>query len=261
MFPFNTDGIDPSASNVLIERIEVTNWDDVVAVKPADRTGTIATCAENIIARDIKVRYGVGASIGSVSPHEDYSCVRNVTFSNWTFDTPMKAIYIKTNPGTTSSMKPGSGGEITNITYENMVIRNPIWWGIYIGPQQMLEPDGTGPGCMLYPFTPCETQPLITISDITLRNITSTGGPLTPGVVRCHETNPCKNINFENVNLKSWWSNWGGNFITENVYGNVTDCLPAPTFNSTHSESIFSDSGDLSQLFGSAFKIVANLLI
>lgn len=217
MFPFNTDGIDPSGTNILIERVDITNWDDAVAIKPANKKGKIATCAENIIARDINVKYGVGASIGSVPANDNYNCVRNVTFSNWTFDTPMKAIYIKTDPGTTKSMLPGSGGEITNITYENIKIRNPVWWGIYIGPQQMKEPDGRGPGCMLYPLSACETQPLITISDITLRNITSEGGILTPGIVRCHETNPCKNINFENVNIKGWWSSWGGNFITENV--------------------------------------------
>ena len=47
----------------------------------------------------------------------------------------------------------------------------PIWWAIYIGPQQMKEPDGDGPGCMLYPFDKkgtCETQPRVTLKKITL---------------------------------------------------------------------------------------------
>jgi len=35
MFPFNTDGIDPSGSNILIERVNITNFDDAVAIKPA----------------------------------------------------------------------------------------------------------------------------------------------------------------------------------------------------------------------------------
>lgn len=34
-FPLNTDGIDPSGTNVLIERVNITNFDDAVAVKPA----------------------------------------------------------------------------------------------------------------------------------------------------------------------------------------------------------------------------------
>jgi len=160
----------------------------------------------------------VGATIGSVTPSDHYRCVRNVTFSNIDFDTPLKAIYIKTNQGTTTSMLPGSGGEIKNIVYENITMKNPVWWNIYIGPQQMKEPDGRGPGCMLYPLDPdCDTQPLITISDITLRNITSTGGLLSPGIIRCHETNPCKNVNFENVKIASMAIGLGGNFIVENV--------------------------------------------
>lgn len=35
--PLNTDGIDPSGSNVTIKNIKITNWDDAVAVKPANK--------------------------------------------------------------------------------------------------------------------------------------------------------------------------------------------------------------------------------
>lgn len=44
-FPLNTDGIDPSGTNILIERVKITNFDDAVAIKPADKEGKIATCA------------------------------------------------------------------------------------------------------------------------------------------------------------------------------------------------------------------------
>ena len=71
---------------------------------------------------------------------------------------------MKTNPGFGT-------GEINNIIYEDMIITYPIWWGIYIGPQQQKEPDGFGAGCLLYPLEPCETQPLIDMNNITLRNI------------------------------------------------------------------------------------------
>jgi polygalacturonase len=33
--PLNTDGIDPSGSNVTIKNIKITNWDDAIAVKPS----------------------------------------------------------------------------------------------------------------------------------------------------------------------------------------------------------------------------------
>ena len=35
-FPLNTDGIDPAGSNILIERVNITNYDDAVAIKPAN---------------------------------------------------------------------------------------------------------------------------------------------------------------------------------------------------------------------------------
>ena len=137
-FPLNTDGINPAGSNILIERINITNFDDAVAVKPITMYGgyEMAKCSENITVRNMNINFGVGLSIGAVSADDNYKCVRNVTFQNSTFNHPIKAVYIKTNPGDTTSMLPGSGGEISNILYENLEIHHPIWWSIYIGPQQ-----------------------------------------------------------------------------------------------------------------------------
>ena len=143
----------------------------------------------------------------------------------------MKAIYIKTNPGTGT-------GEITDILYENIKIHNPIWYGIYIGPQQMEEPDGRGPGCMTYPFQKCETQPNIDVRNITLRNVTSEGGILPPGIVRCNASNPCQNINFENVQLSGWWRDLNWTFISEYAHGSVVNSYPDPLLNEA-SEKVF----------------------
>lgn len=134
-YPLNTDGVDPAGKNILIERLNITNHDDAVAVKPMNKKGKFATCSENIMVRDCNIYFGVGMTIGSVPALDEYNCVRNVTFLNHKFYHPYKAIYVKTNPGLTTSMLPGSGGEITNITYENIEIHYPIWWSIYIGPQ------------------------------------------------------------------------------------------------------------------------------
>ena len=43
---------------------------------------------------------------------------------------PIKGIYVKPNPG------DHGDGLIQNITYENFVMETPIWWAIWIGPQQ-----------------------------------------------------------------------------------------------------------------------------
>jgi len=70
---------------------------------------------------------GVGMTIGSVPPSSNHACVRRVTFNNINFEYPLKAIYVKTNPGSGT-------GEIRDILYENIKIHFPVWWNIYIGP-------------------------------------------------------------------------------------------------------------------------------
>lgn len=181
--PLNTDGIDPYGSNVLIERVNITNFDDAVAVKPSHKSWKVAKdgCSQDVLVRNANVKFGVGMSIGSVPPADDHACVRRVTFQDIKFQYPIQAIYVKTNPGFGT-------GEITNITYERINIHFPIWFGMYIGPQHMKNPDGsgTGAGCMEYPLAKCITQPLIDIHNITLRDINSTSGLLPPGIIRCN---------------------------------------------------------------------------
>ena len=55
MFPFNTDGIDILGRNVLIERCNITNYDDAVAIKPLKRDNdkSLYKCSENIMVRDM----------------------------------------------------------------------------------------------------------------------------------------------------------------------------------------------------------------
>jgi len=86
---------------------------------------------------------------------------------------------------------------------------------------------------MIYPLNKhgCETQPLITVANITLRNITSHGGLLPPGIIRCNETNPCTGINFENVHVSGWWSFFKLNFIVEQATGSVVNSVPIPALN------------------------------
>lgn len=134
-FPLNTDGIDLYGRNVLIERVKITNFDDGVVVKPSCMDNKF-DCSENIVVRDSEFWYTVGFSIGSVYPDDSYPCVRNVTFENSVFHHPIKSVYVKSNPGNTTSMIPGSGGLVEKIVYQNLTMHNAIWWNIYIGPQQ-----------------------------------------------------------------------------------------------------------------------------
>lgn len=213
-YALNTDGIDPSGSNILIRNLTITSYDDAVAVKPAHQGGQIAKCAENIHVENILVYFGVGMTIGTVPPHNLHNCIRNVTFKNITFKDPFKAVYIKTNPGVNGD------GIIENILYDGLTIERPLWWAIYIGPQQQKQPDGGGPGCMLYPLLKeCNTQPRVTIRNITIRNVVSTDGVFPPGIIRCNSTNPCTDFTFENVKVTGWFSYMWLGYITENVVG------------------------------------------
>jgi hypothetical protein len=201
MFPFNTDGVDPHGTDMHIYNLTVQNWDDVVVPKPGSKSDIYGNCTENFLVENITVRLGVGMSIGSVPPAESFRCIRNITFRNVEMKYPFKGIYVKTNPGNTG------GGLVTNIIYQNISMSSPIWWAIYIGPQQMLEPDGSGPGCMIYPFDPkgrCSTQPLITMQNITLQNVSITDSLLYPVTIRCNVSNPCRWFRFENVTTDRW---------------------------------------------------------
>ena len=84
---------------------------------------------------------------------------------------------------------------------------------------------------MLYPILPeCHTQPLITVSNITLRNITSDEGWLPPGIIRCNATNPCSGFVFDNVQVKGWFNKHDLGYITENVQGVSINSYPDPGF-------------------------------
>ena len=139
--PLNTDGIDAGGSNIQIENLTIRNYDDAVVPKPANQGHKYSEdgCAQNIYVRNCSVMFGVGMSIGSMPPDQDHNCIRNAVFEDIDFEYPLKAIYVKTNPcpkKMSAEECAASSGEITDIRYERVNMRNPIWWGIYIGPQQ-----------------------------------------------------------------------------------------------------------------------------
>jgi len=223
LYPLNTDGIDPKGKNVHIYNMTVRNYDDVVAVKPANSGDYYTDCTENILVENIDVTYSTGMAIGTVPPHNQTNCIKDVIFRNINFKLPFKAIYIKTNPGDNGL------GLIENIIYDNITIDRPLWYSIYIGPQQQKQPDGSGPGCMFYPLNPdCPTEPRVSIKDIILKDVKSDNGLLLPGIIRCNETNPCDNFMFDNVNVSGWMSNKG--YICENINGISYDSYPIPCF-------------------------------
>jgi len=150
--PLNTDGVDVRGSNILIENAKIWMYDDAVAVKPSHNDFKVAKdgCSQDILARNIQVMFGRGMTIGSVPPSPNHACVRRVTFRDVEFEYPLTSVYVKTNSG-------HGTGEIRDILYERIKAHFPVFWNIYIGPQQQKQPDGGGDGCLLYPLGGCET--------------------------------------------------------------------------------------------------------
>lgn len=223
IFPLNTDGIDPKGEDVLIENCYIENFDDAVAVKPSS-SHDFTNCTQNITTRNSVVRYGVGMTIGSVPPNTGTNCVRNVLFENIVFHTPIKAIYVKTNPGTSGD------GLIDRVTYRNITGNNSLWYPIWIGPQQQQQPGSHGTGCsFLYPIIKqCPTQPRVPITNIVLEDINFTNGLTLPGVLLCNSTNPCTGFEFKNVRNN-------GEFLVQKdyvcqniIHSNSTNSSPAP---------------------------------
>ena len=181
----------------------IRNDDDSIAVKPTDSSGVYAPCTEDILIEDTTL-IGFGASIGSVPPHSNHNCVHNVTFRNISMPNTGKGVYVKSNP---DCSRPNASGEISMITYENIRIDNPLWWPIWIGPQQQHEPDWTpsqaAADCsLIYPINPnCPTQGCVSFTDIILKDIIITNPVLSPGVVLGNSSNPMSNIVFDNVSV------------------------------------------------------------
>lgn len=110
----NTDGFNVwRSNNVTIQRITVYNQDDCVAIK----SGT------NILVRDNYCSGGHGISIGSVGGR-DYNVVENVLVSNSQILSSDNGVRIKTVYGAT--------GSVTNVTYEDIILKHINKFGIVI---------------------------------------------------------------------------------------------------------------------------------
>ena len=93
----------------------------------------------------------------------------------------------------------------------------PRYCGLFT--QQQKQPDGGG-DCIWPP-----PQSLVNVTNIILQNVTSDGGWLNAGVLRCAASNPCRGIVFENVTVTGWASSF---YTCENVEGKVVDSTPKP---------------------------------
>jgi len=215
----NTDGFDLAGQNIYIHDCNVTNFDDAIAVKPTGKTGNNPfgiSCTGNLTAENMHVTYGVGMSIGSVPPEPTDNCVDGVVFRNITFAAPLKTVYVKSNEG-----RNGGTGLIQNVRYEGIRATDAIWWPIYVGPQQQLQPDGGGEG-----WWP-NTVPEVTIRNVSIVDMVATGCLWgRAGALRGNVSNPHTHIDMTNVRVTGW--NASMDWVCEHTSGVATNVIPRP---------------------------------
>ncbi len=140
----NSDGFDFSSSdNVILSNTVVKNQDDCVAV----------TSGTNVTVTGMTCSGGHGLSIGSVGGKSN-NVVSGITFSDSTVSNSDNACRIKTNSGTTGSIK--------DIVYKNIVMSGIADYGIDVQ-QDYLNGGPTG--------TPTNG---VTIAGVTFSNVTGT---------------------------------------------------------------------------------------
>lgn len=124
----NTDGINISAKNTVIENCKIATGDDNIAINFGNKSQkTGVSEVENMTISNCKFGYGHGLSIGSFTS----GGLKNLKVNNCTFDKTTSAIRIKT--------ARGRGGLVEDISYENIETKD-VKWPIFISMYYPKEP-------------------------------------------------------------------------------------------------------------------------
>ncbi len=182
----NTDGIDPSASKrVHIVGCTIDTGDDNIAIKSGHPDhGPV----EDVLIEGCTFLGGHGMSIGS----ETFGGVRNVLVRDCVFDGTEAGIRLK------SARK--RGGVAENLTYENLTLRN-VEVAIQI---TSYYPNRTTPKPGVADVAPETRDPRTPVwKNIRIRNVKSTGGTKTAGIIIGLPEEPVADIAMENVHIEA----------------------------------------------------------
>jgi len=213
---FNTDGFDVGGKNIWIHDCTVWNQDDSICVKGS---------TENMLVERVNAS-GIGLTIGSVGGGD---VIRNITFRDCYMHKTIKGIYMKFR-------EMGEPALVADVLYENIVMDEPLQYAIWIGPAQQTDSRKFWHGhpCSLFwpqvPGSNCDVPAFGTYANITLRNITINNPKGSPGLIYANETNPMKNIVFDNVRVNNPGSKpFGKTYYCKNVQGVATgNTWPVP---------------------------------
>jgi polygalacturonase len=196
----NTDGIDYSGSNFLIQNCTISDGDDDIVAKPGQAGGTITPCS-NILIQNDYITAGHGISIGG----ETIGGLNNMTVNNITFNSNSAAGGVSN--GLRLKAGRGNGGVVTNVSYNNITMINvstPIqissWYvnGSDAWPNSTVNSMSVSNAAAASNAAVNSTTPVW--QNITFSNITSTGSTSNSVIYGVPES-PVQNVVFNNDNL------------------------------------------------------------
>jgi polygalacturonase/pectin methylesterase-like acyl-CoA thioesterase len=180
----NTDGIDPSGSNILITGCTIDTGDDCIAVKAGARFDPGQPSCQNILVTGCTFLRGHGMSVGS----ETNGALKNMIVENCTFDGTDAGIRLKSSRG--------RGGLVEDLIYRNLTMKNVknsiLITSYYPKIPLQIEQDSAQP---VSDGTPAWRN-------IRIENVTSVGGHITGQIVGLPEM-PIENIVLSNVHISA----------------------------------------------------------
>lgn len=114
----NTDGLNLSGKNHLVERCRISTGDDNIVVLTHSARGWPSPVCENFVIRDCALGFGHGLSIGSYTG----GGIRGLLAERVTFDATVSGIRMKADRD--------RGGLVENLTYRDITmrgVRNPVF--------------------------------------------------------------------------------------------------------------------------------------
>ncbi|MGA3066599.1 MAG: glycosyl hydrolase family 28 protein [Tepidisphaeraceae bacterium] len=253
----NTDGIDFSGNNFLIENSNIADGDDDIVAKPE------SVAMNTILIQNDVIGVGHGISVGG----QTNAGLTNMTVNNITFNGTTNGLRLKAGQG--------EGGAVSNVSFSNIKMTNvtyPIlinsWYngGDNYGSQELSASELATPAAYNVTFNASNPgDPSVSVNEsnntslypffdnITYTNITATGGSGQVAIIyglNSTDTNPADplrnidTISFNNVSLSGAYGadiyyasnlNLSGltaaatNGNAENLYGDQLVSVPEPT--------------------------------
>jgi polygalacturonase len=219
----NTDGIDFSGTNYLIQNCNIADGDDNLVAKPDTTTvNGITAYTANVNVENITITAGHGISIGGqTNAGLNGMYVNNVTETgSGTSSTTRieQGVHLKAGDGTTSNTE--NGGLVQNVTFNNMTMTNVddalVINSFYNDGDDNFptEPEAAAPTD--------STEPLW--DNVTFENITVNSAVGSAAEIYGLNSSPANTIglNIQNINVINSGSAWKMYYATGLYFNNVT---------------------------------------